>query len=143
MEMATNIDDLPGPLPEDLLNDIDDIKDKLQDNNRLDYIEPNNSNVRADMKKRVHFNDDVDNTTSKKEHPSLLGFLKSQVNEENAVLLIIIFAASLPQLTVYIKNAPLIGGYATSDFATGLLKAALLLVLFVLVKKYVLPKIRL
>jgi hypothetical protein len=136
--MSTSIEDLPGPLPQELTRELrNDISGMSNDFNSVDLqVQPTNSNIHANVKKRVTFEDEHENQ-------DLLSSLKSEINEENILLAAVLLAAALPQFTQYVKDFPLIGSYATSDFMTSIIKAAILVIVFILFKLFILPKIRL
>jgi hypothetical protein len=122
--MSTKIDDLPGPIPQEVQQEIQ----QLQQNTATE-IQELPSNIKVNVKKRVHFAD---------EKLTLSSFL----NEENLMFFGFLFIATLPSVTSYVHKVPIIGAYASGDLMTGALKAALLLILFLLAKIYLLPKIK-
>jgi hypothetical protein len=135
--MSTSIDDLPGPIPQELTNEIrNDIAGISNDSSVDIKVQPTNSNIQANVKKRVTFEDE-------QESQSILSSLKDEINEENILLLAVLLAAALPQFTQYVKNFPLLGSYATSDLMTSIIKAAVLAVIFIVSKLFILPKLRL
>ena len=125
MSMSTRIDDLPGPIPKEVQQEIQQMQHDATE------IQEVPSNIRMNMKKRVHFAEDF-------EQLSLSSFL----NEENLFVYGFFVLASLPSLSSHVQKLPIVGAYASGDLMTGLLKAAVLLVLFVLAKVYALPKIK-
>jgi hypothetical protein len=132
--MSTKIDDLPGPIPDDVQNDINELQGELS-NEHMYRTQPNQSNIQANVRKRVTFADEVDSHT--------VTSIKSEFTEENLLLIAILVFSSLPSTNLYVKQLPFVGVYATSDLMTGVLKAIALLILFVLLKIYVLPKFKL
>jgi hypothetical protein len=122
--MSTKIDDLPGPIPQEVQHEIQ----QLQQTSATE-IQELPSNIKVNVKKRVHFAD---------EQFTLSSFL----NEENLLIYGFLFIATLPSITGYVHKLPIIGMYASGDLMTGILKAAILLVLFVLAKIYLLPKLK-
>ena len=100
MSMSTRIDDLPGPIPEDVRGDLNLIQDdilshqqtqqlqqpELQQQELQQYLNPNQSNIKMNIKKKVHFKEDFE-TDQDESNP--LTFLQSQINEDNLLLLII------------------------------------------------------
>lgn len=138
--MSTSIDDLPGSLPQELTrelrHDLEGISNDFSHENTVDLqVQPNNTNIKANVKKRVSFVDD--------QEPDALSTLKNEINEENILLLFVLLAAALPSFTKYVTQIPFAGSYATSDFMTSIIKAGILVVVFVIVKLFVLPKITL
>lgn len=141
--MSTSIDDLPGPLPQELTrelrSDLEGISNEMYTNeNSVDLkVRPSNSNIKANVKKRVSFADEQE------EQSDMLSSLKNEINEENILLLVILLSAALPSFNQYVTHLPFVGSYATSDFMTSIIKAAFLIVLFIAVKLFILPKFRL
>ena len=134
MSMSTKIDDLPGPIPEDVRNDINKLQGELG-NEQMYKTQPNQSNIKANIKKHVTFADEQESLD--------IISIKSEFTEENLLLIAILVFSSLPSSSLYVKQLPFVGIYATSDLMTGVLKAVGLLVLFILLKIYILPKFKL
>lgn len=144
--MSTRIDDLPGPqlnapgLPEDIQQDLQQLN-QLQDSidnsptNSAQQIEPYESNIKADIRKRVRFEED--NTQQTPE--GIFEILKSEINEENMLVLAVLLIACMPTMTEYIQR--LIPGltYPSDSWSMILIKSALMLVLYILSKRYLLP----
>lgn len=151
MSMSTRIEDLPGPIPEDILGDlsniqIEDIRQETEEQVRYNTMHnkqpilpemykdhPNESNIKMDIKKRVKFEDESENKNS-----DMFSFLKSQINEENALLLIVLMLASRNETDDYIKLY-----LKTSDILTIVVRCVLILLLYLIFKNFVLPKIKL
>jgi len=155
MSMSTRIEDLPGPIPEDILGDLsniqmgdiqmEDIKDRQEIEEQVRYNtinnkqpimykdHPNESNIKMDIKKRVKFQDENESKNS-----DMFSFFKSQINEENALLLIVLMLASRNETDDYIKLY-----LKTSDILTIVVRCVLILLLYVIFKNFVLPKIKL
>lgn len=66
--------------------------------------------------------------------------LLSEINEENLLLIGILYLATLPTLDAFINRIP---GTDMSSFFVTLIKCVLLVVLFVVLKRHILPKIKL
>ena len=145
--MSTRIDDLPGPqpnepgLPDDIQQDIQELN-QLQESinnsqtNSTQQIEPYESNIKADIRKRVRFAEE-----NKEQNPeSVVDIIKNEINEENMLLLAVLLIASLPTITEYIQR--LIPGYTSDSWAMMLIKATLMLVLFIVSRRYLLPYIK-
>jgi hypothetical protein len=129
--MSTKIDDLPGP---SFSNEVHKLQNEVKQNYEYyEEINPNSSNIQVE-KKRVRFAEPSDT------HFNYT--FSSELNEENLLLLAVLFIAALPSFTVYVTQLPFIGTYASGDVFTSFIKAALLLVIYMIVKIYVLPKIR-
>jgi hypothetical protein len=124
MSMATNIDDLPGSVPdEQYLNDHPD----------LPQHQDIPSNVTIEVRKR--------DTPSSAEQEGLLSSIKTQVSEDNILMLAIFWAASVKNMDSMIK--PLIGDYGDNIFIFGLVKALFLVAIYIAIKKFILPRIKL
>lgn len=120
--MATKIDDLPQG----------NITQELPDTN-LQKID--NSNIKADIKKKVTFEEPL--------KESFLSKIQSEISEENVLLIIIIILAAMPSLNIYITKLPIIGVYATSDLFTAIIKGILLFIVYIVCKYIVIPRIKL
>jgi len=126
MSMSTKIDDLPGPIPLEVQHDLEQIRETT-----ASEIKEVPSNIKASLRRKVHFADES-------EQLSLVSFL----NEDNLFVYGFLVLASMPTVTVYVQSLPIIGAYASSDIMTSLIKGAVLLVLLILTKIYVLPRIK-
>lgn len=153
MSMSTRIEDLPGSIPDDIRNDIHDIAIRHQEeeeeevvrsntlqNQNIPSIENdmtlhNTSNITASIKKRVKFEDEVDT--------SFIEILKNEINEENLLLFIILIFASRDDFDEFILRIPFINKYTDSSFTIILLRCLLLLLSYILLRRYVVPKIKL
>ena len=144
--MSTRIDDLPGPqsndpgLPDDIQQDIQELN-QLQDSintsqtNSGRNIEPYESNIKADIRKRVRFAEE------KQQDPEgIFDIIKTEINEENMLLMGVLLIASTPTITEYIQR--IVPGYTSDGWTMMLIKAALMLVLFIVSKRYLLPYIK-
>lgn len=142
MSMSTKIEDLPGP-PAQIIQrqQPHEPEPEAEYHSEVD-TETHTSNIRANIKKKVSFSDhktieEFDETEDKKD------VLRSEFSEENMLVFAIIFAAALPALSNHIKSLPFLGLYATSDISTAFLKALILFITFILIKIFVLPRLKL
>lgn len=152
MSMSTLIEDLPGSIPDDIRNDIHDISIRHQEeevvrsntlqNQNIPSVEndmtlhnTNTSNITASIKKRVKFEDEIDT--------SFIEFLKNEINEENLLLFIILIFASRDDFDGFILRIPFINKYTDSSFTVILLRYLLLLLAYIILRRYVVPKIKL
>lgn len=123
--MSTNIDDLPGPQPQ--------IELEIQE-----------EDTQSNPPKHVSFKDDVEYIEPKQNNFDLKTFVFKQFNEENLLLLVILFLAFLPQIDRYFYNLPLLGDYTYGNsIFSMLLKATILLLIFILLKEFLLPHFKL
>lgn len=122
MPMGTKIDDLPIPSK---TNDMTQSQGALQ-------LKPESG-----VKKEVRFEENSPETQSAQlKNESLL----SEINEENLLLLVILYLATLSTIDAFIVRIP---GINLSPFFVTLIKCALLVLLFIISKRHVLPKVRL
>jgi hypothetical protein len=119
--MSSKIDDLPGPRDED---------STIASEDQM-YVKESPSNVKVDIKKRVRF-----------EEESLMSKLKSEINEENLLVFLFLFIANSPQYNEYAASAPFMSTFSNSGFLV-VGRALLLLIAFVIVKTFLLPRIKL
>jgi hypothetical protein len=126
--MSTRIADLPGS--ENVINNR-----PLQEQEQKPEQEQehnNHTNITADIKR-------VEQTKK----TGLIDIVKDEISEENITIAIFLFLATQPYLTQYIYNIPVIGTYATSDLMTSVIKTIILLIVYIIFKIYLLPKIKL
>lgn len=169
MSMSTRIDDLPGPLPQDIIGDLSMIRqqnqnsinspilqgpsnntyestDEYSDNNTSlnNYNINDNSNIKMNIKKRVRFRDPNSDSEYNDDSKSkdIFSTIKSTLTEENLLILFVLVLASRGEIDKYLKIIPYIGPSMESDYLLTGMKALLLLFLFILLKEYVLPKVR-
>lgn len=155
MSMSTRIEDLPGPIPEDVLEDLSDIQNNIRQeteqqlkhntiqNKHISDVKeyemykdvPSESNIKMNIRKRVKFED---KKQTQDENLGIFSFLKSQINEENALLLIFLILASRNEMDNYIKLYT-----KSSDFFTNIIRCVLILLIYILFKHFLLPKIKL
>jgi hypothetical protein len=161
--MSTKIEDLPGSnleqninmqmehkqnhmlqtLPQDILGDINSIKNDNDTafTDRHFQQEENNSNIKVNVKKRVHFEDE--NLQGKVES---FENIKEDINifsEENVLLLVLFLLSSQTDFDRYPKSIPFIGAYISNPLIFTVVKCLFLVLSFVVTKKFVLPMIRL
>lgn len=133
MSMSTKIDDLPGPISEEVKNDINNLQRILppsyvaNDHVTYDQIEPTKSNISMNITKKTQ---EETGFVSK-----LIANLKSLLNEDNLILLSLFVLASLPFLNSYLSYIPFFGNYVTNDNIIGpIVKSILLLITYILLK---------
>lgn len=163
MSMSTKIEDLPGSnieepiepvyyqqpnppeslqqLPHDILGDLNSIK-----NENLRQKETFDSNIKMNVKKRVRFEDEIEdedeikNVKSKNVNENILTFL---LNEENVLLLILFLLSSQTDFDRYPKSIPYIGQYINNPLVFTIIKCILLVLGFRLIERFILPQIKL
>lgn len=146
--MSTRIDDLPGPpqmSPDEIVQSNTQHNSNSNSTNLHDdtkYEERNNeTNIKANIKKKVHFSDEIEYLENKNEY-SITDWLKSEINEENLMFVILIYLAGLPSLDNQILRIPYVEQYLGNEFILGIIKALILLIIFVISKRYILPKLK-
>lgn len=154
MSMSTRISDLPGPsineptpqqiqqvpqiqeqqmsIPNEVLNELSNINI-----NQMDNTSPNN--IHMNIKKKVRFIDETEN--EEYDNPSILSFIKSQITEDNLLLLILLIVITRTEFDSYlILISP---SYFSNPLLLNVLKAFAVLVFYLVMKQYLLPKIKL
>ena len=162
MSMSTNIADLPGPLPEDIEEVSQNFEQHPENDNRPEF----NGNRHEDetdgfyaenymsQPKEVYYEQPSSikmnikkvNKNQKEEfgEQSIVDMLRREINEENLLVLIILFIATTPYADEYTKKFLSLFSFNTnSSFAFNIIKCSLLLLIFILVKIYILPQIKL
>lgn len=156
MSMSTKIDDLPGPLDNDIINDLSQIQNDMQNDHRhinnqyIDHLNESNSNqsnIKMDIKKKVHFREPLEDDKSEIENDKDLPFfeyIKSQINEENLLIFLMLIVVTRSELDQYTKTLPVVGIYAeSSNIISTIIKCFIILLIFIFAKKYFLPSIKL
>lgn len=141
MSMSTRIEDLPGSLEEDEI-----IQDPRQFDteydHQLDNLDSNQSNIKMDIKKRVRFKEPLEEIEEDDE--GIIEYLKSQINEENLLIFVLLFVSSRTEFDNYMTKIPLIGSYTEgSSILTNIFKALILLFIYILSKKFLIPSVKL
>jgi hypothetical protein len=116
MSMYTNIEDLPQSL------------------------EVKETNIEPVIKKRVRFTEHFEESP---ESPGIISRLISQINEDNILLFVVLLLTALPMTTQYINKLPVLSGYVTDEFMGVVIKASVMLLVYIIVKIIILPQIKL
>ena len=148
MSMSTRIDELPGEM--EYLNDLSQIQDDINENPRQinEMEDQNGSNVKMNIKKRVRFkdndNDDDENEEEEEEDESdLFQYLKSQFSEENILIFVLLIISSRSDFDNYMTKLPFISNYLLeSSIMTTILKSIMLIIIYILFKRYILSSIK-
>ena len=159
--MSTRIDELPGSIPEDIITDIQNMENNIRHHQEEEIVRQNtlknknipsepqdlnlnnqNSNINLNIKKRrVKFEDQDEEVPSQK---NFLTFIKDEINEENLLLLVILILASRNDFDPFIKMIPFIKSYITeSSFILIVTRCLLLLITYLVLRQYIIPKIKL
>ena len=92
MSMSTRIDDLPGPMDNELMDDLSQIQSDINQYPRQfdELVDQNQTNVKMNIKKRVHFKDDTNEELDdfEGEESDLFQYIKSQFSEENILIFV-------------------------------------------------------
>ena len=148
MSMSTKIDDLPGPMDNELIDDLSQIQSDINQNPRQfdELVDQNQTNVKMNIKKRVHFKDQDEyqyQDEMEEDETDLFQYIKSQFSEENVLIFVILIMASRPEFDNYMTKLPLISNYILeSSIMTSILKAIILLIVYILFKRYILSSIK-
>jgi hypothetical protein len=93
------------------------------------------SNVSMQIKKKVHFEDEVPT--------DFFSFLRSQISEDNLLLLVLLVVASRNEFDNYIQLIPFVGSFVgDSGILVTTIKGVILLLTYILLKHFLLPKIK-
>lgn len=148
MSMSTKIEDLPDPSkqmipPSQMQQQSPNITPEL--------IQVNNvhNNVQMDIKKKVRFKEENEvYEIDENEPPSKVSFfqkIKTEFNEENVLLLVVLFIAATSYIDNYVNLMPVIGQYASIPGSTFFIfiKCIMLLLVYIISKLFLLPYFKL
>ena len=137
--MSTKIDDLPGPIPENIREDLTQIQNEIHP---PIIVNDNQSNIKVDIKKKVQFKDIDKDKTHLQESKNIFSFIQSHITEENLLLLIVLMIASRAELDRYMIQLPLIGQpLLNSNILLTVTKAIMILICYIAFKSFVLSQI--
>ena len=151
MSMSTKIEDLPGYTPDEINNELMQQQQMQQQQMQQQQMQQqqmqhrqeeayDDSSIKMNIKKRVHFQENFENQN---EPGGIISFLNSQINEDNLLLLFILIVASRKEVNNFLHMLPYIGEFLhTSSLLSNISKSILLLLLYILTKAYILPKIK-
>ena len=127
--MSTRIDDLPGGIPENIKEDLNQIQNEIPSPK---IINDNQSNIKMDFKKKVSFKDD------QIESKNIFEIIQSHITEENLLLLVILILSSRNEIDNYMIRLPLLGqSFLNSNILLTVTKALLILILYIVIKSFV------
>jgi hypothetical protein len=139
MSMSTKLEDLPGGTGTGTI---------LEETNQPTQQPPTSSksNIQVNIKKKVRFDDDnveeeVEDLDTNK--MSFIDMIKTEITEENLLLLAIIFLATMPSVSSSIKSLPFVSQFASSDFTISIATAIVLFLIYIISKLYIIPKLKL
>lgn len=159
MSMSTRISDLPGPsineppiqqIQQQQIQQIPQMQQQvpvqqgipnevLNELSNISINEQSPSNIRMNIKKKVRFADE--NEEEEYENPNVLTFIKSQVTEDNLLLLLLFFVITRTEFDGYITLIS--PSYLSNPLLLNVVKAFVVLVFYLIMKQYFLPKIKL
>ena len=140
MSMSTFISDLPGPQEEYLdYEDCDQERDQgYTQEYKQEYEHEYEQEYEQDRDVEEHFANE-DTYVIKKKDKGFQFDVRDELNLENFLLFCILFIATLPQLNEMIRKV--LGTFIGSGYSHGFIttiKCILLVILFIIVKKFVL-----
>lgn len=139
--MSTKIDDLPGPIPEHIREDLTQIQNEIPQLPPV-IVNDNQSNIKVDIKKKVQFKDEKEVNNTITESKNLFSFIQSQITEENLLLLIVLMIASRSEIDRYMIQLPLIGEpLLNSNILLTIAKAIIILICYIAFKTFILAQI--
>ena len=155
MAMSTNISDLPGPQPEDSpeyndnISDMQQIQQMQQINSQESFKDDlkedtneSDSNIIYEQPSKIKMDIRKVNSLKAKDN-STLGVLYNELNEENLLILIILYISSTSLSNEYTqKLLSMISFNVNNNLIITITKCVLLLLLFIIVKLYILPNIK-
>lgn len=136
MPMSTKIEDLPM---EDEYDENDMYMEDYGNQAPGMYEEvPSESNVKMNVKKRVQFDEQVSTIEPKMDFWNII---KSEINEENALVLILLYLGSLSIVTKQLQRIPALA--KVNEFLLNILKVIVLFIIYLVLRRFVLPHIKL
>jgi hypothetical protein len=141
--MSTNIADLPGPKPEEFEDEGYEYEEEVMEEEEeypqqqlpkeVYYEQP--SSIKMDIKKVKR---------KIQEDESMFSLIQKEVNEENLLILVILYIASTSLVDDYAKKVlSLMSMNNSSSMIINIVKCVILLLAFILVKNYLLPYLKL
>ena len=143
--MSTNIDDLPGPAPEEneYENEYDYDDNYEQEEDYEEFIDnqedkPLPKEVYYEQPQKIKMN--IRKRKEAKEDDDLFETIKKEVNEENLLIAVFLYLATTNIADEYTRKLVNMTSFNIgSNFTLNIVKCVLLLILFILVKNFVLP----
>lgn len=155
MSMSTNIADLPGPSEEyDGMYEEDEYEyeheddmrhmEHLEDEGHEDMIEERlPKEVYYEQPDKISINIRKRKLQAKQEDDNILDMIKNEINEENLLILAVLYVSTLSIVEDYTKKLlSMLSLQTTSSLLVNVTKCVLLLILFLLAKHILLPYIR-
>lgn len=165
MSMSTKIEDLPGPIPNEIIDDLHDIQNNIRQQKDIEtkneeellrkntiqnrQTTPNpeiykqtkvNSNVQMNIKKRVKFEDE---NGEDDDDMDFISFVKNQISEDNLLLLVVLILSSRSDFDIYLRGLPMVGNYVNnSEWLSIIVRCVILLIIYLVTRQYILPKIK-
>lgn len=151
MAMSSKIDELPGSEEElKMQQQMSQDRESSQYQSNISNKQMQNvsdvQNIKMNVKKKVRFEDEdgMDNyLDDDDEETGVVASIKNEINEENFLILGILFLASSEYINKYIYKLPVLGVKIIGNkLFFSLTKTVLVFLVFVLVKKFLLPRIK-
>ena len=140
MSMSTNIADLPGPLPdetEDIYTDEEQQYQELEEYENTDYVNNEKKEILYEQPSSIKM--DIKKTQKYIDEQNILKIIKSEVNEENLLILIVLYVATTNMVNQYAKKLLSIISFESSINTINIVKCLILLIGFIVIKRYILP----
>lgn len=139
--MSTFISDLPGAQDEILHEEEEQSEQQQYPQQHQQQNEQLPSHFEEPIKLSFKKKDKKDVKINQRENfwqeNSLFDQIKMELNEENTLIFILIFIATLSQSNEYVRKGLVsVGGSGFSHMSVTLIKCAALVLLFILIKKY-------
>lgn len=141
-QMSTNISDLPGP---EEIEEIEDVEEEVYEQRYRDTepIQHRNYQHQYVSERDLYEQEQPIKMNIRKsvESPSIFNIVRNEVTEENLLIFVIIFLATSHYTNDYTRKilSLLSFNIHTSNLTITFTKCALLLLLFIVVKNYILP----
>lgn len=146
MSMSTNIADLPGPKPEEYDEDEyiqEDEYEYEEEQDMEEFNQPPSREMYYEQPPAIQMNiKKVKRKELKEEDDSMFDIIRKEVNEENLLILVILYLASTSLLDEYAKKVLTLVSFNHSSMFVNIVKCVILLLVFILVKNYLLPYIK-
>jgi len=128
MSMSTKIDDLPGPPLQR-----EHLENSHEDTTSKQGIEMSYQKKQPEEEPKIH-----------QSEKGVISGLLNEITEENVLVLVMLVIAGLPAFNVYLSNIPYISQFVTGPSITSIVyRSVVLLIVYILVKVFVLPKFKL
>lgn len=139
-KMSTKIEDLPGGPIEEVIVPNQQERDETINEIDISKYNDNKSNVHANIKKTETKNE---MSKSSSQNSSFLSQLRREINEENTLLFVIFALFMTNRFNNYMNVIPGFDKIAKNEWSLVLVKSGVAVLMFVILKKFVLSKFNL